>query len=79
MTLRVMLPHPPTSRAEFEVLFTLISAMSSNGQTLILGEKRCFICGVPLGAPVPDAPLRRVGQGPTKIFMRLCDDCYRRF
>jgi hypothetical protein len=72
---RYLLSHPPRNLAELDALFALVKRLSGPGRTLILGEKRCFICGCELGDPVPDA-FKRVGGGPTKVFMRLCEDCF---
>jgi hypothetical protein len=78
MTLRVLLPHPPTNAKELHALLQLVNHLSSRGGIVILGQNRCFICGTELGAPVPDSPLKRVGGGPTKVFMRLCEQCFER-
>jgi hypothetical protein len=72
---RYLLAHPPRNLAELDALFELLKRLSGDGKTLILGERRCFICGCELGAPVPDG-FKRVGQGQTKIFMRVCKQCF---
>lgn len=79
MTLRLMLPHPPTNADELQAVLDLARHLSANGQTVILGEKRCFICGTELGSLVPDAPIKRIGGRTIKIFVRLCDSCFGRF
>ncbi len=60
-------------------LVELAARLAAGGTPVVIGDKYCPVCGARLGAPVPDAATKKIGQGPTRIFLRVCHECFEKW
>lgn len=65
------------SKAEWEHCLKLVKGMVSKGGTVILGDKRCFICGTEIDPDVTEFTV--AGKGRPRFIVNLCDKCSKVF
>ena len=75
LMLLTQLPFLNWTREEKDALPKLINQLNKQGTLVVLGQKRCFYCGVEVeGKPYDEIRLgnkRQVG-----VIVNLCDDCF---
>jgi hypothetical protein len=76
---RVLIRQPVLGMTaeERDALMELIKGWASQGKVIVLGDKRCFFCGVELGERI-QGDIRRMGEPTTRpVFVKLCDSCFK--
>ncbi len=65
-------PFLGMSKIEQEKLLDVVRVAIKNGTTVVLGDKRCFLCGTELGEVID---ITKIGNGDHLLYVRLCDSC----
>jgi hypothetical protein len=75
--MRIITPRPvgtmtASDQAEF---LRFVTRMANQGRMVVLGDKRCFLCGVELGERI-EADLKEQRAGDPTVLMNVCSECY---